>query len=50
MERTVKNIMERYGCDEKTAQRYIDLREEGYSQYVAAVMSGLRDPDESNEG
>lgn len=29
--------------------RYRDLRDEGYSQYEASVMSGLADPDEAKE-
>lgn len=40
----LQSIMSRYDCDEETAQYFIDLREEGYSQYQALVMAGLADP------
>lgn len=38
-------IMSHYQCSAEDAQRFIDLRDEGYSTYQSAVMSGLRDPD-----
>ena len=47
--RTLPNVIRHFECDEETAQRYIDLREEGYDSYQAAVMAGLKDPhDEKN--
>ena len=49
MIRNVSNVMQRYSCDAERAQRYIDLREEGYSQYQALLMAGLADPPESDE-
>ncbi len=42
--RTAENIAEHYGCSLDSAQQYIDLREEGYSQYQAALMAGIADP------
>ena len=47
--RTVPNVMEVYGCTAADAQRFIDLRSEGYSTYQAALMAGLSDPSEANE-
>lgn len=44
--RSVQNVVQRYGCDAETAQRYIDLRDEGYPQHQALVMAGLADPHE----
>jgi len=44
MIRTVPNLMERYGCSAEDAQRYMDLREEGYQQHEALLMAGLSDP------
>lgn len=44
--RTVPNVMERYRCDAETAQRYCDLREEGYPTHQALLMAGLADPHE----
>jgi len=41
--------MQHYGCDEERAQRYIDLREEGYPQYQALLMSGMADPYEGED-
>lgn len=46
MIRTVPNIVERYGCSHERAQRYMDLREEGYPQHQALLMAGLSDPPE----
>jgi predicted ATPase len=48
--RTVANVMQRYGCDAERAQRYIDLRDEGYSQHQALLMAGLADPPEFDVG
>ena len=45
--RTVDNIMCRYGCSSESAQRYIDLREEGHYQHQALLMAGLTDPSEA---
>jgi hypothetical protein len=42
--RTVANVMRHYGCSADEAQRYVDLREEGYSVHQAALMAGLSDP------
>lgn len=44
--RTVPNVMRHFGCDADNAQRYIDLRDEGYSTEQAALMAGLSDPPE----
>jgi hypothetical protein len=44
--RTVPNVMQHYQCSAETAQRYIDLRDEGYSVEQAALMAGLTDPPE----
>lgn len=49
MIRTVANVMQRYRCDAEHAQRYIDLRDEGYQQYQALLMAGLADPPDSDE-
>lgn len=46
MIRTVPNIVQHYGCSQETAQRYIDLRDEGYPQHQALLMAGLSDPPE----
>lgn len=37
-------IRAKYNCDEDDARYFLDLREEGYSTYQAAVMAGLIDP------
>jgi hypothetical protein len=39
--------MDHYGCSAETAQRYMDLRDEGYPQYQALLMAGLSDPPQS---
>lgn len=44
--RSPKEIMRVYNVDFDTAERYCDLRDEGYSTYAAKVMSGISDPDE----
>lgn len=43
MKRT-ERVMLLLGCDEADAQRYIELRDEGYSQHTAAVLAGISDP------
>jgi hypothetical protein len=43
----VQSVMLRFRCDSESAWRYLDLREEGYSQYQASVMAGLADPSEA---
>lgn len=45
-ESAISWTMRKYGCDQETAQRFLDLREEGYTMYQAKLMSGLGDPDE----
>lgn len=47
--RTVPNVMRHYGCTADDAQRYIDLREEGYSLHQAALMAGLSDPPDDSD-
>ena len=42
----LQRIMDQYRCNADDAQLYLDLREEGHTGYEAAVMAGLRDPDE----
>lgn len=37
------------GLQSEEILKYRDLRDEGYSTYQAAVMSGLIDPDEVRE-
>lgn len=37
-------VMEQFDCDDERANRYLDLRDEGYSRNAALVMSGLKDP------
>jgi hypothetical protein len=44
--RTVPGVMQHYGCSAEDAQRYIDLRDEGYSMHQAALMAGISDPPE----
>lgn len=44
MLRTVPNIVAHYGCSQETAQRYMDLRDEGYPMHQALLMAGLSDP------
>jgi len=44
--RTVPNVMRHFGCSADDAQRYIDLRDEGYPAHQASVMTGLSDPPE----
>lgn len=47
--RTVPNVMEVFGCSSETAQRYIDLRDEGYGMESAKLMAGLSDPPEPQD-
>jgi hypothetical protein len=44
--RTVPNVMRHFNCDAERAQRYIDMRNEGYGMEQAALMAGLSDPPE----
>lgn len=46
MIRTVPNVMEHYDCSLENAQRFCDLREEGYPTHQALLMAGLSDPPE----
>tara|TARA_R100001369_G_scaffold91313_1_gene132284 strand:- start:319 stop:462 length:144 start_codon:yes stop_codon:yes gene_type:complete len=41
----IETVMTRYGCNAEDAHRYLDLIEEGYTRYQAAIMAGLADPD-----
>lgn len=41
----IQRVMETYDCDYETAQRYLDLRAEGYNYVQAQLMSGMSDPD-----
>ncbi|MNL53366.1 hypothetical protein D3C87_1766070 [compost metagenome] len=45
----IDRVVHHYGCSREDASRYLDLREEGYSRYQAAVMAGLADPHDSEE-
>jgi hypothetical protein len=40
----VRAVMEVFACDYEAAQRYLDLRAEGYSRYAASLLSGIADP------
>jgi hypothetical protein len=42
--RTLPNVMRHFDCSAESAQRYIALRDEGYSSFQAAIMAGLSDP------
>lgn len=42
----IERLMAHYRCSREDVYRYLDLREEGYSQYQAAVMAGIADPHE----
>lgn len=51
MERTIENMRKMYPtASDADLQRYIDLRDEGYSAYAARLMAGLSDPDSLDEG
>lgn len=45
----VRSVAAKFDCDLETAQRYLDLKEEGYTTYEAKVMSGLSNPDYCEE-
>jgi len=40
----MQRLMSQYQCSSADAQRFIDLRDEGYSITQAALMAGLSDP------
>lgn len=42
----LQRIMDHYTCSKADAQRFIDLRDEGYSLTESALMAGLSDPPE----
>jgi hypothetical protein len=44
----LERVMRAYRCTTDVAQRYLDLRDEGYSQYQALLMAGLADPFEDH--
>lgn len=44
-EQRIERVMAGYRCSREDAIRYLDLRDEGYSQHQAAVMAGIKDPD-----
>jgi hypothetical protein len=43
-ERMIQSAARRYECDFDTAERYVDLKIEGYSNYQAMLLAGLADP------
>lgn len=45
----LQRIMETYECDLETAQRYLDLRDEGYNYVQAQLMAGIGDPPENRD-
>ena len=45
----LKRVMAQLDCTVEGAQRYLDLRDEGYSQYEAKLMAGLGDPPEPED-
>lgn len=47
--RRLQRVTQHFRCGEENAQRFIDLRDEGYSSYVASVMAGLADPHDYEE-
>lgn len=47
--RTVPSVMQQFGCSQDAAQRYCDLRDEGYSTDQAKLMAGLSDPPEDED-
>lgn len=49
MDSRLERVMKHYECSAEDAQRYLDLRDEGHSQYAASVMAGIADPHEANE-
>lgn len=40
----IERVIDQYSCTVEDARRYIELRDEGHSQYDASVMAGLADP------
>ncbi|UAN04421.1 hypothetical protein [Achromobacter mucicolens] len=46
----IKRVMQMYRSSREDAARYLDLREEGYSTYQAAVMAGISDPHDPEVG
>lgn len=40
----LQRVTETYDCDNETAQRYLDLRAEGYNYVQAQLMAGIGDP------
>lgn len=44
-EQRIERVLVSYRCNREDAIRYLALRDEGYSQYQAAVMAGIKDPD-----
>lgn len=40
----LQRVMETYDCDAEVAQRYLDLRAEGYNYVQAQLMAGIGDP------
>ena len=45
----LERVMVQLGCTADDAQRYLDLRDEGYSAYEAKLMAGLGDPPDPDE-
>ena len=45
----VDRIVANFRCSREDAWRYIELRDEGHSQYAAKIMAGIADPDEPPE-
>ena len=45
----IKRVMQMYHCSREGAERYLDLREEGYTKYQAALMAGIADPYDPEE-
>ena len=41
----LKFIMSTYGCDNETACKFIEYRQEGYTTFQAALALGLTDPN-----
>ena len=41
----IERVIDQYSCTVEDARRYIELRDEGHSQYDASVMAGLADVD-----
>lgn len=44
----IESIMRRYRCSQEDAWLYLDMRDEGYSRYQAAVLAGIADPHEDS--